>query len=214
MKVSNEVEYQKCQDDKLATFTEAAKGDKKALQKVIETYTPMVHMWAHNYKSMCPDFVYDDLVQEGVEAIVHSLKTFEYDRVGATGKPISPSTWIWWKTRASVQKAARRFQKQHNALSLDAPGHDQLAELGVDPNSVQRQMSQALEMVIEDLYGNRDNYKAEIIKDRFGLFGKRPLKQTEISEKHGISKKAARMHITRFMTEVKRRYPELKETIQ
>lgn len=191
------------------TFYNAINGDEKAREVVIEAFKPMVHMWAHEYSFMCSEGLYEDLVQEGVIGILKAIDTFDTSHISkSTGEPIKPCTWIWWKTRAEVQGAAKKFSKfsKHLAQGFDNSNLDEFY------NSDQRE-GYYVPLSVDDLLiegcGALNNKKASIIRDKFGLNGKTPLKTSEIAAKHGMSDKTAEIHVRRFAKNIRSKYPTL-----
>lgn len=202
-------------EDILDIFHLAMNGDRVATNKVIERYIKMVHMWINKYKGMFPDYAYDDLVQEGTMGIMDALSTYDKTKRTASGKPINPSTWVWWKTRASVQSAARRYKRDFNNVSLNLSdnfdisqeGNEELKEIS---NSI---LLEKLKKVIKEVCGSENSKKALIIRDKFGLGDCLPMSCVELARKHGVSKQATSVHISSFCKEVRAKYPELKGAI-
>mgnify|MGYP006280545895 CR=1 FL=1 len=76
----------------------------------------------------------------------------------------------------------------------------------------------SLYMDIESLLiegcGSIDSRRAQIVKDRYGLLGNKPLRQGEIAVKYKISKQAANTQIAKFFKVIREKYPELREEIK
>ena len=61
--------------------------------------------------------------------------------------------------------------------------------------------------------GSLDSKRAQIVKDRFGLFGAKPMRQGEVAKKYGLTKQATNGHISRFSKIIREKHPELRELI-
>lgn len=203
--------------DKAAIFNKAIEGDKKSILKVIKMFTPMVHMWANRYANMCPEYMYDDLVQEGLLGITKAIETYDPKVKNPSGAPISPSTWVWWKTRAAVQKVVRGNQTLNSILSLDATtsgyGNEAALIYKAGP-TVDPAISDTLNVVIDEVCGPEVWPRANIIRDRFGLSGGKAMTQAKVAAKYGVSRQTVCTHISRFIKDVRNKYPELKENLK
>jgi RNA polymerase sigma factor (sigma-70 family) len=195
------------------TFYRAVQGDKRAVDATIRQFTPLVHKWVRKYKFMAQDNMYEDLVQEGLMGIVKAVQTFDMD-YRFKGKPIKPITWIWHQVRGSVQSAARRQNKfPKYSLSLEQSDWGMNLE---DSNPIELRDDKLipnLEEIFLQSCGSMDSKRAKIVRDRFGLFGAKPMLQGEVARKYGLSKQATNGHIARFCSSVRQNHPELRELI-
>lgn len=198
--------------EKFEVFYSAKEGDKESIKRVIAMYTPMVYKWVKNLSKMCQPCFHEDMVQEGVLGIVKALETYDVSRRSKDGSPINPSTWVWWKIRASVQSAARKYRQPQDSYSLGELNEEMVADNSLHTVS-DPEISTVLEGVINDVCGSSTSRKAQIVRDRFGLNGNKPLTHSELSRKHGVSRQATNAHIRSFFREVRVKYPNLKEEI-
>lgn len=194
-------------------FYAAVKGDKKAIQRTIKAFTPMVHMWVNKYEHLCPSFMHEDLVQEGVMGILKGIETFEMERSN-NGNPLKPSTWLWWKIRAAVQGSARKLSKMKGLDSLDDENKNIQLEDTCSYDIREEDFNLDIEKILIEGCGSKDNKRAQIIKDRYGLCGNQPLRQGEVARKHGLSKQATNGHISKFIQKIRQKYPELYEIVK
>jgi RNA polymerase sigma factor (sigma-70 family) len=194
------------------TFYQAVKGDQAAIDKTIRQFTPLVHKFVRKYGFMAQGHMYDDLVQEGLLGILKAIRTFDLD-YRVNGKPIRPMTWIWPNVRAAVQGEARKNLK-HPKYSLSLEQSDWGSNLE-DP--VQYELKEDFSFNVENLVkigcGTLDSKRAQIVCDRFGLMGRKALRQGEVAKKYGLSKQATNGHISRFLKKVREEEPQLKELI-
>lgn len=194
-------------------FYDATMGDEEAIVKVIHKFTKMVHMWANHFKNHCPEFAYEDLVQEGVEGVIHGIKSFDMNKRGKEGGPISPSTWMWWKVRASVQKAHRRHYRMFGDPMRVPVNEDKLNDIACPHSETNDVMLLSIEDILIEGCGSLSSRRALIVKDKFGLLGNKPLNPKEIAQKHGISRQMTDVHIKKFFKKIREKYPELKESL-
>ena len=62
--------------------------------------------------------------------------------------------------------------------------------------------------------GSLDSKRAQIVCDRYGLLGKKPLRQGDVAKKYGMTKQAVNSHISRFSKIVREKHPELEALIK
>lgn len=196
------------------TFYEAKKGDENAKKIVIEAFTPLVHMWAHNYIYLCNNHMYEDLVQEGIIGILKAIDTFDINHK-VNGGNIKPCTWIWWKVRAEVQRAAKRSSRHYkNSANCSDKSKDFiLEELYVFSHKENDLSSLDVEKIIIEGCGSLNSRQANIIKDKFGLLGATQLRHKDVAKKNGVSKQTANSQVIKFSNTIKKKFPELREMI-
>jgi RNA polymerase sigma factor (sigma-70 family) len=195
------------------TFYNAVRGDSLAVTETLKQFTPLVHKFAHKYKFMGHDYIYDDLVQEGLLGIVKAIKTFDLN-YRVNGRGIRPMTWIYPNVRGAVQGAARKEKKNPKfALSLEQSDWSNNLE---DPNAYELKEEFASVDIAEILKkgcGSLESKRAQIVCDRFGLLGRKAMRQGEVAQKYGLTKQATNGHISRFTKKVREVSPELRNFI-
>ncbi len=186
----------------------AIKGDAKSISKVIQQYTPLVHKIVNHYAFMAPKHSREDLVQEGLIGIVKALKTFEPER------GYQFMTWVYPQVRGAVVGLARKENRAPKyPLSLEQSDWALNLE---DTNKYELHDEKVAGMVQELVLvgcGSLDNKRAEIVCDRFGLLGRKALRQGDVAKKHGLTKQAVQSHLARFHSVIRKTRPELKELI-
>jgi RNA polymerase sigma factor (sigma-70 family) len=195
------------------TFYNAVRGDSRAVSETLKKFTPLVHKFAHKYKFMGQEHMYDDLVQEGLLGIIKAIETFDLD-YRVNGKSIRPMTWIYPNVRGAVQGAARKEKKNPKyTLSLEQSDWSHNLE---DPNAYELKeefSSIDIAELIKKGCGSLDSKRAQIVCDRFGLLGRKPMRQGEVALKYGLTKQATNGHIARFTKKVREAVPELQDFI-
>jgi len=187
----------------------AVKGDGVSITRIVEQYTPLVHKIVNKYAWMSPSHSREDLVQEGLIGIVNALKTFDFE------KGTCFMTWVFPKVRGAVQRVARKDNRlPRYSLSIEQSDWGGNLE---DTTSFELQDDFNVNLIREIIIagcGSVDSKRADIVCDRFGLLGRKPLRQGEVARKYGMTKQAVNSHISRFTTLVKSKHPELEVLIK
>ena len=190
-------------------FYSAVKGDAAAITAVVKQYTPLVHKIVSKYAWMSPSHSREDLVQEGLIGIVKAIQTFDLS------KDVQPMTWIYPQVRGAVQGVARKDKRLPKyPLSLEQSDWGNNLE---DLNQYEVKDEYAVGMIrklIESGCGSLDSKRAQIVCDRYGLLGKKPMRQGDVAKKYGMSKQAVNSHIARFSKIVREKHPELEALIK
>lgn len=190
------------------TIVKAAKGDARSMRAVISQYTPLVHKLVNKYAFMAPKHSRDDLVQEGLVGIVKALETFEPER------GYRFMTWVYPQIRGAVSRVARKENRNPKyPLSLEQSDWAHNLE-DTDRYEVKDDvLSDQVRDIVLVGCGSLESKQASIVCDRFGLLGKKPMRQGEVAEKYGLSKQAVNSYLARFNRKVREKRPELAEFI-
>jgi RNA polymerase sporulation-specific sigma factor len=187
----------------------AVKGDGRSITKIVEQYTPLVHKIVNKYAWMSPKHSREDLVQEGLLGIVRAIETFDLSR------GYRFMTWVYPQVRGAVQSVARkdnRLPKYPLSLEQSDWGHN--LEDTIQYEVQDEYKSNLVREIIIAGCGSVDSKRAQIVCDRFGLLGRKPLRQGEVALKYGMSKQAVNSHISRFSSIVRTKHPELEALIK
>lgn len=194
--------------DRKETLYAAIKGNPTAITSVVQQYTPLVHKIVNKYSWMAPKHSREDLVQEGLLGIVKAIETFDLER------GFQFMTWCYPQVRGAVTGVARKENRNPKyPLSLEQSDWGSNLE---DPTVFELKDDKTAGMVKEILLvgcGSLDSKQAQIVCDRFGLLGKKELRQGEVAKKYGLSKQAVQSYLTRFHRKVREHRPELVELI-
>jgi RNA polymerase sigma factor (sigma-70 family) len=191
------------------TFYAAVKGDARAITSVVKQYTPLVHKIVNRYSWMSPQHSRDDLVQEGLMGVVKAIKTFDLTR------KCQPMTWIYPQVRGAIQGVARkenRLPKYPLSLEQSDWGHN--LEDTVQFEVKDEYAANFVKELLITGCGSLESKRAQIVIDRYGLLGKKPLRQGEVATKYGMTKQAINSHIARFTKIVREKHPELEALIK
>jgi len=187
----------------------AVKGDARSITAIVEQYTPLVHKIVNKYAWMSPKHSRDDLVQEGLLGIIKAIETFDIS------KGFKFMTWVYPQVRGAVQGVARRDNRLPKyPLSLEQSDWAKNLE---DSNAYELTDDYSANLVRDIVIagcGSLDSKRAQIVCDRYGLLGRKALRQGEVAEKHGMTKQAVNSHISRFSKIVREKHPELEALIK
>jgi RNA polymerase sigma factor (sigma-70 family) len=193
----------------LSTLQAAVKGDSRSVTKIVEQYTPLVHKIVNKYCWMSPSHSREDLVQEGLMGVVKAIETFDLER------GYKFMTWVYPQVRGAVQGVARKDNRLPKyPLSLEQSDWGNNLE-DVIQYEVQDDFKASF---VHDLVvagcGSVDSKRAQIVCDRYGLLGKKPMLQGEVAKKYGMTKQAINSHIARFSKIIREKHPELEALIK
>jgi RNA polymerase sporulation-specific sigma factor len=191
------------------TLLKAVKGDPTSITKIVEQYTPLVNKIVNKYAWMAPSHSREDLVQEGLLGVVKALETFDLSR----GTRFM--TWIYPQVRGAVQGVARKEKRLPKyPLSLEQSDWGNNLEDTVQYEVKDEYASNFVRDIILSGCGSLESKQAQIVMDRYGLLGKKPLRQGEVAAKYGMSKQAVNSHIARFTKIVREKHPELEALVK
>jgi RNA polymerase sporulation-specific sigma factor len=187
----------------------AVKGDARSITAIVKQYTPLVHKIVNKYAWMSPTHSREDLVQEGLMGIVKALETFDLDR----GTRFM--TWVYPQVRGAVQGVARRDNRMPKyPLSLEQSDWGGNLEDSVQFEVQDEFKANFIHDIIVAGCGSVDSKRAQIVCDRYGLLGRKPLRQGEVAQKYGMTKQAINSHIARFSKIIRENHPELETYIK
>jgi RNA polymerase sporulation-specific sigma factor len=187
----------------------AVKGDPRSITAIVKQYTPLVHKIVQKYSWMSPTHSREDLVQEGLMGIVKALETFDLER----GTRFM--TWVYPQVRGAVQGVARKDNRMPKyPLSLEQSDWGGNLEDTVQFEVQDEFKASFIHDIIIAGCGSVDSKRAQIVCDRYGLLGRKPLLQGEVAKKYGMTKQAINSHIARFSKIIREKHPELEAYIK
>lgn len=188
-----------------ALIRTAQKGGRKAQERLLDQYERLCHKQARKYAFTAPSYDHDDLVQEGRIGLLQAIKTFD-PAVGA-----SFMTWAFYHVRGAVAGCGRVDSKQPRyPYSVEDCPRAYNIEDPTQEIVVRDEMSNTLiRSILAECCGGIDTKRASIVMDRFGLLGRKELRNCECAKKYGLTKYAVNSHIYQFKRKARDRYPEL-----
>ena len=196
-------------EEQLEAIAAAQKGDKKAMERLLVQFERLCHKLARKFAFTGPNQDHEDLVQEARVGAIKAVMSFDPDN-GA--KPI---TWLYYAIRGQVVSAGRTDRKQPSyPYSIeDCPRaynvEDPSQEVDVKDDLPRR----LVERLIEQCCGGMHTKRAKIVMDRYGLLGRKELRNCECAEKYGITKYAVTSHTSGFKRKARIVFPELAQFV-
>lgn len=186
----------------------AIKGDSRSITRIVEQYTPLVHKIVNKYCWMSPSHSREDLVQEGLMGIVKAIETFDIKR----GNKFM--TWVYPQVRGAVQGLARKENRLPKyPLSLEQSDWGSNLEDPIQYEVTEEYATNLIKELVLTGCGSLDSKRAQIVCDRYGLLGKKPMRQGDVAKKYGMTKQAVNSHISRFSRIVRAKMPELQTLV-
>ena len=197
------------QQEELNLIAKAQDGDRNALNEMIAKYERLCHKLARKFAFTANSHDHDDLVQEAKIGLIKAIKSYLPDR-GA--KPI---TWFYYSIRGHVVSAGRSDRKQPSypysiedcprVYNIEDPTQEVALQDDLPGNLVQK--------LIERCCGGMHTKRAKIVMDRYGLLGRKELRNCECAEKYGITKYAVTSHTSGFKRKARLCFPELAQFV-
>lgn len=194
-----------------ATMTEleliasAKAGNKRAMAEIIKKYEPLIHKTARKYGWMAPNHSYDDLIQEGRIGIYKAVHKFQPERGYVFMTLAFPCV------RGAVQGLARkenrhpRFTTSYESITRSMVLEDPTQEIELKMDLPKTKIKEMMEKIC----GGLNNKRAQILCDKFGLFGHEEMRNCDIAQKYDLTKQAVHSYIVKFTSRASRMYPEL-----
>ena len=186
-------------------IAQAQQGDRKAQLLVLKQYERLVHKLARKFAFTAASSTHDDLVQEGNIGLLNAMRTFD---------PLQGTkfiTWAYYHIRGSITSSGRSDRRQpkyphsledcQRAYNVEDPTQEVIVKEDIPTDLVR--------YVIAECCGGLETKRANVVMDRFGLFGKRELRNCECAEKYNITKYAVNTHVYAFKKKAADRFPEL-----
>ena len=195
--------------EELDLIAQAQAGDHDAMNDMIAKYERLCHKLARKFAFTANTFNHEDLVQEAKIGLIKAIQSYKADQ-GA--KPI---TWFYYSIRGAVVSAGRSDRKQPSyPYSIeDCPRayniEDPAQEVVVSDDLPHR----FVEQLIEKCCGGMHTKRAKIVMDRYGLLGRKELRNCECAEKYGITKYAVTSHTSGFKRKARMCFPELAQFV-
>ena len=192
-------------NDEYDLILKAQAGDKKAKEAILLKYERLCHKIARKFAFTAPSFQHEDLVQEGRIALLEAIKTYE------TGHGAVFMTWAYYHVRGRIASAGKSDRKQPKfprsiedcprAYNVEDPSQAPIVKDDLPANLALK--------LIEECCGGLHTKRAQIVMDRYGLLGRKELRNCEAAEKYGLTKYAINSHTYQFKKKVRARFPEL-----
>lgn len=182
----------------------AQNGDKKAMEHMIRKYEPLVTSLSRKYGWMAPA-AHEDLLQEGRLGLYKAVMKFDATR------GLKFMTVAFPTVRGAIQVLARKELRHPRFTTTyeSAQNSPRWADHSCVPELESDTPIEKVRGIVKDVCGTLDSKRAQIICDKFGLFGKEALRNKELCEKYGLTKQAVHSYIVKFNNRARQMFPEL-----
>lgn len=177
----------------------------QAKVELLDKYERLCHKLARKFAFTAPSHVHEDLVQEGRIGLLQAIATYD-ENAGA-----SFMTWAYYHVRGAIAGCGRVDSKQprfprsieddERAYNIEDPTQDIAIRDDLSTDLIKR--------LLTDCCGGLTTKRANIVMDRFGLLGRKELRNFECARKYGLTKYAVNSHVYNFKKKAKAKYPEL-----
>jgi RNA polymerase sigma factor (sigma-70 family) len=154
---------------------------------------------------MAPSHSYEDLIQEGRLGVYSAALAFEPER----GFRFLTLAFVY--VRGCVQSRARK-ENRHPRFTESVETSNKAKRIADPTQYTEIKMDIPREQVqgmFDVICGGIHTKRAQILCDRFGLFGHDELRSCEIAEKYGLTKQAVQSYVSKFRARARKLYPEL-----
>jgi RNA polymerase sigma factor (sigma-70 family) len=206
---NNENNMQMTKQEELAFLAKAKEGDQRAQRVILEKYERLCHKLARKFAFTAPSYQHEDLVQEGRIGLLQAMSTFDPNN-GA-----SFMTWAFYHVRGAVAGCGRVDSKQPRyPLSVeDCPRAYNVEDPTQEVEVRDDLPSEFIKTLIEKTCGGLNTKRANIVMDRFGLLGRKELRNCECAEKYGLTKYAVNSHTYSFKRKAREMFPHLSDFV-
>lgn len=173
--------------------------------QILAQYERLCHKLARKFAFVANNQDHNDLVQEGRIGLLNAIETYD-PKYGAKF-----FTWAYYQVRAHIVGSGRSDRKQpkypHSiedcprAYNVEDPSQEVVVKDDIP--------HQVIIDIIEQCCGGFNSKRANIVMDRFGLFGRKQLRNSECAEKYGLTKYAVNSHTYAMKKHVREKFPHL-----
>jgi len=187
----------------------AQSGNKRSRFELLQKYERLCHKLARKFKFTASNHDHEDLAQEGRIGLLHAIDTYDPSH-GA-----SFMTWAYYHVRGQIASAGRFDRKQPayprsiedcpRAYNIEDPTQEVVVRDDLPRDIVRK--------IIEECCGGMHTKRAKIVMDRYGLLGRKELRNCECAEKYGITKYAVTSHTSSFKRKARIAFPHLADFV-
>jgi len=186
-------------------IAEAQAGDRRAERVILKKYERLVHKLAWKYAFTATSHTHEDLTQEGYIGLISAIKSYDPTR-GAKFM-----TWAYYHVRGAITSCGRsdRHQPKYPYSLEDCPRAYNIEDPTQEIDVKMDMPTEFVRTVVAECCGGMHTKRAQVVADRFGLFGNKELRNCEAAAKYGMTKYAVNAHVYAFKKKAAERYPEL-----
>ena len=195
--------------EELQTIKLAQKGSQRAQMAILTKYERLCHKLARKYGFAAPSHQHEDLVQEGRIGLLQAMRTFDPSN-GA-----SFMTWAFYHVRGAIAGCGRVDGKQprYPKSIEDAARQYNLEDPSQEIELRDDVSTDLIKKIITECCGGLHTKRANIVMDRFGLLGRKELRNCECAQKYGMTKYAVNSHCYNFKKKARDKFADLENFI-
>ena len=197
------------QPEELQMLAVAKTGDDKARAAVVLKYDRLCHKLAHKFAFTAPSHDHEDLVQSGRIGLLSAIDSFDPNN-GAKFM-----TWAYYHVRGCIAGCGRSDKKQpaYPKCIEDADRDHNLEDITANIGVHEDFSKDLIVKIISECCGGLHTKRANVVMDRYGLLGRKELRNCEAAAKYGITKYAINSHTCAFKRKARELFPHLKDFI-
>ena len=195
--------------EELQVLAEAKAGDERAREAIILKYDRLCHKLAHKFAFTAPSHEHEDLVQSGRIGLLSAIDTFDPNN-GAKFM-----TWAYYHIRGCIAGCGRSDKKQpaYPKSIEDADRQHNLEDINANIDVHEDFDKNLIVRIISECCGGLHTKRANVVMDRYGLLGRKELRNCEAAAKYGITKYAVNSHTFNFKKKARQLFPHLQDFV-
>ncbi len=196
-------------EEELQLLATAKTGDDRAREAVIKKYDRLCHKLAHKFAFTAPSHDHEDLVQAGRIGLLSAIDSFDPNN-GAKFM-----TWAYYHIRGCIASCGRSDKKQpaYPKNIEDADREHNLEDVSAHIELHEDFDKDLIVKIISECCGGLHTKRANVVMDRYGLLGRKELRNCETAKKYDITKYAVNSHTYNFKLKARELFPHLKDFI-
>jgi RNA polymerase sigma factor (sigma-70 family) len=196
-------------EDELQLLAIAKTGDDRARAAIIKQYDRLCHKLAHKFAFTAPSHDHEDLVQSGRIGLLSAIDSFDPEN-GAKFM-----TWAYYHIRGCIAGCGRSDKKQpaYPKSIEDADRDHNLEDVSANIELREDFGKDLIIKIISECCGGLHTKRANVVMDRYGLLGRKELRNCEAAEKYGITKYAVNSHTYNFKCKARELFPHLRDFV-
>ena len=199
------------QQEDLALIQQIREGKNtaKAKRDLLLRYDRLVHKLARKFAFTASNADHDDLAQEGRIGLLTAMDTYD-ESYGA-----SFMTWAYYHVRGAICGSGRSDRKQPK-FPLSVEDADRRYNLEDENQEIVVRDDISVDLVkkiIAECCGGLHTKRASIVMDRYGLLGRKELRNKECAQKYGLTKFAVNSHTYSFKCKAREKFPHLADFV-
>ena len=178
-------------------------------EAILTKYERLIHKLARKFAFTAPNADHEDLVQEGRIGLLKAIETYD-ESYGA-----SFMTWAYYHVRGAICGSGRSDRRQPR-FPLSVEDADRQYNITDESQNIEVREdigTDLIRKIVAECCGGLHTKRASIVMDRYGLLGRRELRNKECAQKYGLTKFAVNSHTYSFKCKAREKFPELADFV-